>query len=110
MYKMCGDCSILIIFLNVTINCNCFGFIRIDPIVYDDNSGIVHLVFFCHILSILFKLDDDVLKHEKSQNPAPYDSVYGSLVYTGFIVISPFTLLLGHILFCVIRWNDKILG
>ena len=86
-----------------------FGLIWVDPIVYDDDFVIVHLVLLCCIFLILFKFNDDVLKHEKPQNPAPYDSVYGSLVHASFIVISPFTLLLGHILFCVICWNYKIL-
>ena len=108
-HSQCTKCmeifSILIIILVVDLVCNCFGMMRTDPIAYDDNPVITHLVFFCHVLSILVELSNDVLKHEKSQNPAPYNSLF----YIGFIVIGPFTLLLGHILICVIRWNDKIL-
>ena len=110
MHKMCGDFfSILIIILTLTINCDCLGMIRTDPIVYDDNSVISHLIFFCHVLPILFELGNDVLKHEKSQNSAPYNCIYGSLFYTDFIVVAPFTLLLSYILICVICWKDKIL-
>ena len=102
--QMCG--LTFIVFLNVTKTSNYFGIVGTDPIVYNDDSAIVHLMFLCWIFLVLFKFNDDVLKNKETQNSASYDGVYGSLVCVGLIIISPFTC---HILVCIIRWNDEIL-
>ena len=101
--QMCG--LTFIVLLDVTKNSNCLGIVGTNPIVYDDDSAIVHLMFLCCILLVLFKFNDDVLKHKESQNSASYDGVYGSLVRAGLIIISPFTC---HISVCIIRWNDGL--
>ena len=100
-------CGLTLIFpLDVTKNSSCFGTVCTDPIVYNDDSAIVHLMFLCCISLVLFKFNDDVLEHKESQNSASYDGVYGSLVCVGFIIIFP---LICHIVVCVIRWNDEVL-
>ena len=102
--QMCG--LTFIVLLDVTKNSNCFGIVGTDPIVYNDDSAIVHLMFLCCIFLVLFKFNDDVLKHKESQNSASYDGVYGSLVCVGFIIIFSLTC---HIFVCIICRNDEVL-